>query len=292
MLKITKRHRDPFMVVFSVFIGILVIFFLSITLKIVFSPLCSTDIQNKCVVDSGSIVGLTAAVFGIAATLLTFLGAFAVAYWWANLDQKVDRQVEERTNELIEQRLKDQEAKFQTQIAENVRAFDGQIVESVKAFEAQITQLEAKFQAQIAENVGKIDTQILQLNGSFEFIRKELVITAMIFAPWELEEWAKELLLIDPSSEVSVRMVMSYLDEVDYFLPDPSKPLKWKTLRFVPDDKDALYYWGKALEWQQIVKNQNIPTYMSTAEWHINQRKASVEAYEKQKMNGSQSSNP
>lgn len=292
MLKITKRRRDPFMVVFSVFIGILVIFFISITLKIVFSPMCSSDIQNKCVVDSGSIVGLTAAVFGIAATLLTFLGAFAVAYWWANLDQKIDRQVEERTNELIEQRLKDQEAKFQTQIADNVRVFDGQIMDSVKAFETQIAQLEAKFQAQIADNVGKIDAQIHQLNGSFEFIRKELVITAMIFAPWELEGWAKELLLIDPSSEVSVRMVISYLDEVNYFLPDPSKPSKWKTLRFVPDEKDALYYWGKALEWQQIVKNQNIPTYISTAEWHINQRRASVEAYEKQKMNGSQSSNP
>jgi hypothetical protein len=292
MAKVAKRRRDPFIVVFCVFIGILIIFFVSITLKIVFSPICSSDAQHVCIVDTWSIAGLTAAVFGIAATLLTFLGAFAVAYWWANLDQKVDKQVETRTNELIEQRLKDQEGKFQAQIADNVKTFDEQIADSVKAFETRIAQLEAKFQTQLTDNVEKLSAQITQLNGSLQFIKKELVITAMIFPPWEVEEWAKELLAIDPSSEVPVRMVIRYLDEVDYFLPDPSKPSKGKTLRFMPDDTDALYYWGKALEWQRLVKNQNIPAHISTSEWHINQRRARVETYEKQKMNDAQSTSP
>ncbi len=285
-----KRSPDPFIVVFYVFIGILMSFFVGITLKIAFSPICSADAQHVCVVDVGSIVGLTAAIFGIAATLLTFLGAFAVAYWWATLDQKVDKQVEARTNELIEKRIRDQEAKFQTQIADNVKVFDVQIADNVKAFETRTSQLEAKFQTQIADNVNKLDAQITQLQGSFQFIRKELVIAAMIFPPWEVEGWANELLTIDPSSEVAVRMVISYLDEVDYFLPDPSKPPKWNTLRLMPND-DPLYYWNKALNWQTAVKAQNISAYVSTADRQINQRRPRVEAYEEQKAADNQGGN-
>lgn len=152
----------------------------------------------------------------------------------------------------------------------------------MQAFETQTAQLEAKFQAQIADNVKTLDSQIARLEGSFQFIRKELVIATMVFPPWEVEEWAHELLAVDPSSEVSVRMVMSYLDEVDYFLPDPSTPSKQKTLRFMPSE-DVLYYWNKALEWREIVKGQYDPAYISNADWQINKRRPRVEAYEKQK---------
>jgi len=282
MSKPAKRNRDPFIVVFCVFIGILIIFFVGITLKIAFSPICSSDAQHVCIVDTWSIAGLTAAVFGIAATLLAFLGAFAVAYWWANLDQKVAKQVEARTTELIEQRIKDQDEKFQRQIADNMRAFDGQIAVSVHAFETQIARLETNFETQIADNVHKLDAQITQLKGSFQFIRKELVITAMIFPPWDVEKWANELLAVDPSSEVAVRMVISYLQEVDSFLPDPSQPSKRNTLVFMPSN-DPLHYWNKSLQWQEAVKTQNIPEYISTAVWNINQRRPRIEAYEKQK---------
>jgi hypothetical protein len=80
----------------------------------------------------------------------------------------------------------------------------------------------------------RLDVQIDQLKGNFEFARKELVIATMIFPPWEVEEWANELLAIDPSSEVAGRMVISYLQEVDFLLPDPSTPSKWKTVRITP----------------------------------------------------------
>jgi hypothetical protein len=272
MPKLAKRNRDPFIMVFCIFIGALVIFFVAITFKVAFSPVCSADTQNKCVIDTWSIAGLTAAVFGIAATLLAFLGAFAVAYWWANLDQKVDKQVEARTNELIEQRIKDQEVHFQAQIADNV-----------KKFEEKIAQLEIKFQEQIANKASEIDTQVAQLKESFQFIRKELVIAAMISPPWEVEEWAKELLAIDPSSEVAVRMVMSYLNEVDYFLPDPSEPSRWQTLRIMPESKDALYYWEQALIWQERVRKQNIPGHVSNADWQLDHRRQRIEEYKKQK---------
>lgn len=116
MTKLEKKGRDPLIVFFYIFIAVLILCFVVVTLKIAFSPVCSADAQHVCVIDTWSIAGLTAAVFGIAAALLKFLGAFAVAYWWANLDKKVDAQVETRTNELIEHRIQDQEAKFQAQI--------------------------------------------------------------------------------------------------------------------------------------------------------------------------------
>ncbi len=271
MAKPARKSRDLLIVFFYIFIAVLILFFVVVTLKIAFSPVCSADAQHVCVIDTWSIAGLTAAVFGIAAALLTFLGAFAVAYWWANLDQKVNAQVETRTNELIKQRIQDQEVKFQAQIESNV-----------KAFETQIAQLETNFQAQIENNVKTLDTQIARLDGSFQFLRKEQVIAAMYFPVWEIEDWAHELLAVDPSSEVSVRMVINYLNEVDYFLPDPSKPSRHKTLRLMPEE-DVLYYWNKALEWRVNVKQQNIPAYIDSADWQINQRRPRVEAYEKQK---------
>jgi outer membrane murein-binding lipoprotein Lpp len=269
MAKSAKKGMDLPIVFFYVFIAVLILCFVVVTLRIAISPVCSTDAQHTCVIDTWSIAGLTAAVFGIAAALLTFLGAFAVAYWWANLDQKVNGQVETRTNELIEQRIQDQEVKFQSQIESNV-----------KAFETQIAQLEANFQSQIENNVKTLDTQIARLEGSFQFLRKELVIAAMYFPAWEIEGWAHELLAVDPSSEVSVRMVINYLKEVDFFLPDPSTPSKHKTLRFMPEE-DVLFYWNKALEWREIVKRQNISEYLNSADRQIDQRRPRVEAYEK-----------
>jgi len=52
MSKPAKRSRDPFVVVFSSFIGILIIFFGVITIKIALSPICSADAQHVCVIDT------------------------------------------------------------------------------------------------------------------------------------------------------------------------------------------------------------------------------------------------
>ncbi len=245
MSKPAKRSPDPFIVVFCVFIGILMGFFVVITLKIVFSPICSADAQHVCVVDVGSIVGLTSAVFGIAATLLAFLGAFAVAYWWANLDKRI----EERANKLIEQSIQDQEAKFQGQIADNVKVFD-----------AKIAQLEISLRA----------------------VSKEIVVSTALLPPWDIEEWAHRLLAVDSSSEIALQLVISYLREVDMFLPNPPAPPKRAGLYLAPSD-DIHYFWDKALEWREIVKGQNNPEYLSDADRQIDQRRPGVEAYEKQK---------
>ena len=256
-MKGTKRRRDPFILVFCVFIAILILFFVVITGKIALSPVCSSTDAHLCVVDTGSVVGLVAAVFGVAATLLAFLGAFAVAYWWAELDKRVKEQVDAHVNELIEQRLKEQEGKFQDQIAQNVKAFDEQIAQNVKAFDEQIT----------------------QLKGYFQSIRDELFRIAMLFEPWDLEVWAKELIREVPSSDVAWHMVRRYLKEVDNFLPDAPKPSEFATLRFAPEGFDLLYCWNAALRWHRVVEQQNNPELVLKSTWNIEQRKPKVKKY-------------
>jgi len=224
MSKPTKRSPDPFIVVFYIFIGILMGFFVAITLRIAFSPICSANTQHVCVVDVGSIVGLTSAVFGVAATLLAFLGAFAVAYWWATLDKRIEK----RANKLIEQSIQDQDAKFQGQIADNVKVFD-----------AKVAQLEISLRA----------------------VSKEIVVSTALLPPWDIEEWAHRLLAVDSSSEIALQLVISYLREVDMFLPNPPAPPKRAGLYLAPSD-DIHYFWDKALEWREIVKGQNNPEYL------------------------------
>jgi hypothetical protein len=78
------------------------------------------------------------------------------------------------------------------------------------------------------------------------------------------------------------QLVISYLREVDLFLPNPPAPPKRAGLYLAPSD-DIHYFWDKALAWREIVKGQNNPEYLSDADRQIDQRRPGVEAYEKQK---------
>jgi len=256
MTKPIKKRSNPLIVFFYIFIAVLIVFFVIITLKIALSPICTADAQHVCVIDSWSIAGITAAVFGIAATLLTFLAAVAVAYWWTNLDERV----EIRTNALVEQGLQVQEAKFQEQIADNVKIFEAKIADTVKAFETQTSQLEA----------------------SLHTTNKEIILAiTKSLDPWDIEDWANDLLLANHSSEVAIRMVLSYLKEVDALPLDPIPHPRRKTLHFTPSD-DILYYWAKVLEWQEKVKEQKTQNYTDMVEREIGKRKPKIEEYKKQ----------
>src|SRR5260370_35392933 len=78
-----------------------------IIVKLVIWPPCSITSRNACVVDGWSVAGLAGAVLGVGATVLAILGAVSVAYWWANLNERVDQRVGERGD----QALKEQERK-------------------------------------------------------------------------------------------------------------------------------------------------------------------------------------
>src|SRR5260370_17596129 len=73
-----------------------------IVLKLLFyNPCTPTDPHGSvCTVDCWSIAGLAATVLGVAAAILAILGVFAVAYWWAELYKRVDKQVKTLFEEL------------------------------------------------------------------------------------------------------------------------------------------------------------------------------------------------
>src|ERR1700730_3313962 len=50
-------------------------------------PPCTSISTNICGVNDWPIAGLTATILGVAATVLAFLGAFAVAVFWKDLNQ-------------------------------------------------------------------------------------------------------------------------------------------------------------------------------------------------------------
>src|SRR5260221_35270 len=87
-----------------------------IVIKLMFLPPCvPVPPKNECGVDGWSIAGLAATILGVGAAILTLLGAFAVAYWWANLNEKVDQRVNEQVKKWIDPAIKDQERKISEQ---------------------------------------------------------------------------------------------------------------------------------------------------------------------------------
>src|SRR5260370_24837332 len=77
-------------IAFYVAISLLVVLSIAVAYKLVFQPLCTPTKDIPCpITDAGSIAGIAATVMGVAATVLALLGAFAVAAWWSQLDDRV-----------------------------------------------------------------------------------------------------------------------------------------------------------------------------------------------------------
>jgi tetratricopeptide (TPR) repeat protein len=103
--------RSRPIIAFYFAIGILVVLSIAVAYKLVFQPLCTPTKDIPCpVTDAGSIAGIAGTVMGVAATVLALLGAFAVAAWWSQLDDRVN----DRVNNL----LQDQSVKFNEQMKE------------------------------------------------------------------------------------------------------------------------------------------------------------------------------
>ncbi len=80
-------------IAFYVAIGLLVIFSGIIVWRLMFLPPCTPTKDSSCLLDGASVAGLAATVMGVAAAILALLGAFAVAAWWTNLDERINKQV-------------------------------------------------------------------------------------------------------------------------------------------------------------------------------------------------------
>jgi tetratricopeptide (TPR) repeat protein len=111
--------RSRPIIAFYFAIGILVVLSIAVAYKLVFQPLCTPTKDIPCpVTDAGSIAGIAGTVMGVAATVLALLGAFAVAAWWSQLDDRVN----DRVNDLLQV----QSAKFDQQ----VKALESTIAEA------------------------------------------------------------------------------------------------------------------------------------------------------------------
>jgi tetratricopeptide (TPR) repeat protein len=81
------------------YIGIVLLVACSILIvfKLLYFPPCVPTKTIDCsnVIDGWSVAGLAATVLGVAATVLAFLGALAVAAWWTDLENRVGKKVDE-----------------------------------------------------------------------------------------------------------------------------------------------------------------------------------------------------
>jgi tetratricopeptide (TPR) repeat protein len=82
-------------------IVLLVIFSGIIVWRFMFLPPCTPTDKYSCGVDAGAVAGFAATIMGVAAAILAVLGAFAVAAWWTNLDQRINEQVNKETNKQV-----------------------------------------------------------------------------------------------------------------------------------------------------------------------------------------------
>lgn len=283
-----RNKIDHYVVLYYVAIIALILICGIIIFKLLFISPCSNYTQNACIVDGWSIAGLAATVLGIAATVLAFLGAFAVAYWWTKLDQKVNKQVKKRIDKEIDRRLKEQEQKFLDQISR----LKGQIAPletNVQKATAQITQLDA----QISKSETWFTSQITQLETQLLETKKTAIISATLVDPWRAEEWVHEILAVEHSSEAAFRLVRSYLKIVEEILPDPTSVGSYVLSSMKKRDYysthgpsgDPLYYWNQALKWQQIVDDQPNQPYSKVSAKAIDHLRLRVEAYQKQQSN-------
>jgi len=260
-----KTKRDFLVVFYAVAVAGLIAIFGVIIYRVLFIPLCIPSAQGTCPVDGGSVIGFTGAILGLAGAILAILGVFAVAYWWAGLDDKVNKQVKKRIDEEVGRRLQEQE----------------------KEFHSQITRVTQQVEKQVNESEDRLRKQASLLEAQLQGVRKIAIISATLFDPWRVEEWAHEILADDSSSEVSFRMVRSYLKVVDALLPDTAAiqtylPGAMKNRDYISingPSTDPLFYWGKAEEWHSVVKGQPGQPYIEAATRELERRKGKIEEY-------------
>ncbi len=250
----------------------LVAFLGVVVIKLVIWPPCSITTRNECVVDGWSIAGLAGAVLGVGATVLAILGAVAVAYWWTNLNEKVDRRVDEQIKTAIDQSLKEQEEKISERTTLLLKKQEEKFEESLLKLRNDTITL-----GELAANIER----------RLQATRKDLIIAMTQLDPWMIESWATDEMAVNPSSEVGVRMVRKYLQYVDGFFPSDPNDLHavldyTKSLQNKSAPYDTpLGYWQKALDWQKKIHPDVTPEFVKTAELWIEHRRPKIESWKK-----------
>ncbi|EFH81222.1 hypothetical protein [Ktedonobacter racemifer] len=209
-------------------------------------PPCTTVSKNICGVNDWSIAGLAATILGVAATVLAFLGAFAVAAWWKDLNEQVKQQVNAHMQEQINQITKDQEQRLKEEseslLQEQKRRFDTMFIEVRKELD------EGKKLSEQIDNRLQNKTDALLLG------------IMMLHNPWHLGEWTDEIQNMDNEfdQEIATRMTLNYLKivsgfETDYAKQAESLRKKGISETFITPPE----FWNSALNWKQKMKKVN-----------------------------------
>ncbi len=246
-----------------------------IVFKLLFTPPC-TIIEphgSVCVVDGWSVAGLAATVLGVAATVLAFLGAFAVAYWWIKLEARVNEQVTKlfnmqkaEMNQNVADLLAIQKNTIQTQTSDLLSvqktAIDREITELLKQERNTINKEVDELLETQKKKMEAQEQQLSQLNRKLEQTQKladniiELTYSlAAVNPPWELEEWAREITDRFKTPEVAKNMVLSYAKIVKGLIShDRQKALAMRTwLGAKSAFVIPIPYWENALEWEKTM---------------------------------------
>ncbi len=222
--------------------GLLAACAIIIVMKLLLFPPCTPTGANGslCTVDGWSIAGLAATVLGVAAAILTILGAFSVAYWWAELDKRVNKQVTQLFNE--------QKAALNDEVDD--------LLQQQKKKVNDLLQTQTERIEDQGRQVDKTKRDLEQMREQIDSIIDLTFSVASVNPPWVLEEWAKDITAKFKTPEAAKQMVLSYLQIVDGLLPE--RPPKFgrysQNLRdqHAPST-DIIYYWQKALEWEHVI---------------------------------------
>ena len=118
------RKSNNALVIYYLAIGCLVLLVGVIIVKLSFWPSCTitgpvpqNGLPSVVCVDGWSIAGLAATILGVSATILTLIGALAVAAWWTGLENRVDTRVTEQVDELFKERVEQRVSELLVQAA-------------------------------------------------------------------------------------------------------------------------------------------------------------------------------
>jgi len=237
-------------------IGAIVIFAGIIIIKLMFWPPCTTIAKN-CVTDGWAIAGLAATILGVSTTILALLGAFAVAAWWTGLDKRVRDQV------------------------------DTSLAGEEQIINRRVNTILDKQEEKVKSNLDRVFADLKKIENQFEALREITIdATTLLYPPWIVEKWALQLVSEFEMVDIAVRMTLKFLDYVDGYLSTDSSNYpehENQTSAMKIPSVDPLFYWEKALRWQEIVESyQNqYPEQMKYVKEQIDKRGAKVEEWKR-----------
>lgn len=229
-------------------IGTIVLLFGVIIVGILISvsrlPPCTSISKNICGVNDWSIAGLAATILGVAATILAILGAFAVAAWWKELNERVKQQVDTHMQAGINQITEEQKRKLEEQ-AESL------LEEQRKRFD----EMFSEFHAEINDVKELLKQAEIKLQTT-----KDIFLLGMVLLhdPWNLADWADEIQRMDNAFDhkLAMHIVLGYLKNIDGFQQDYAKQTERLKKKGISEEfATPLACWNSAYAWKQKMGN-------------------------------------